>query len=97
MSWQNGNNGRQGPRGIGASSGNELEDLVLQGQARAREIIHGGGPRRIIVFGLIALVALGAYTAYYTVPSDSVAVIQRFGAYLRSLKSKYLLTIWRVF
>jgi len=31
---------------------------------------------------VIALMIIGAWTAYYTVPSDSVAVVQRFGKYL---------------
>jgi membrane protease subunit HflK len=85
MSWQNGNGGRQRPRGIGASKGSEFEDLVQQGQDRARQMIRGGGPRRIVVLGMIALAVIGAWTAYYTVPSDSVAVIQRFGAYLKEV------------
>jgi membrane protease subunit HflK len=29
---------------------------------------------------------LGAWTAYYTVPSDSVAVVQRFGKYLKDVQ-----------
>jgi len=39
----------------------------------------------MVLIGLLALVALGAWTAYYTVPSDSVAVIQRFGKYLKEV------------
>ena len=31
------------------------------------------------------LVGLGLWTAYYTVPSDSVAVVQRFGKYLKDV------------
>ena len=44
-----------------------------------------GGPRRAIVLAVLALVGLGAWTAYYTVPSDSVAVVQRFGKYLKDV------------
>ena len=33
----------------------------------------------------LLLVAAGAWTAYYTVPSDSVAVVQRFGKYLKDV------------
>jgi membrane protease subunit HflK len=43
----------------------------------------GGGPRGLIVFVVIALAGVGAWTAYYTVPSDSVAVVQRFGKFLK--------------
>ena len=37
------------------------------------------------VLGIIALVAIGLfiYTAYYTVPSDSVGLVTRFGKYLK--------------
>ena len=38
----------------------------------------------ILIFGLI-LTALAVWTAYYTVPSDSVAVVQRFGKYLKDV------------
>ena len=58
---------------------------MKQGQDRARQFLHGGGTRRPIIIALLALVALGAWTAYYTVPSDSVAVIQRFGKYLKQV------------
>jgi membrane protease subunit HflK len=44
-----------------------------------------GGGRGIIFLILIVLVVLGAWTAYYTVPSDSVAVVQRFGKYLKDV------------
>ena len=33
----------------------------------------------------LVLVGLGLWTAYYTVPSDSVAVVQRFGQYLKDV------------
>jgi len=85
MSWQGGNNGRGGPRGIGATNAPDLEELIQQGQEKARQLVKGGGPRRMVLIGLLALVALGAWTAYYTVPSDSVAVIQRFGKYLKEV------------
>ncbi len=85
MSWQSGNNGHRRPGTLGASPGNELEDLIEQGKEKAKQLLMGGGPRRMFVLGLIALIALGAWTAYYTVPSDSVAVIQRFGKYLKDV------------
>ena len=52
----------------------DIEDLVRQG----KQIMP-----RVIVLAVLALVGLGAWTAYYTVPSDSVAVVQRFGKYLK--------------
>src|SRR5580693_3372792 len=44
-----------------------------------------GGLRPAIVLAVVALFGLGAWTAYYTVPSDSVAVVQRFGKYLKDV------------
>ena len=77
-SW-NGNGGRSGP------SPPDIEDLVRQGQDRLKQMMPGGGPRGVIVLVVLALVVLGAWTAYYTVPSDSVAVVQRFGKYLKEV------------
>jgi membrane protease subunit HflK len=37
----------------------------------------------VIAIIVVALIGLGAWTAYYTVPSDSVAVVQRFGKYVK--------------
>lgn len=34
-----------------------------------------------MILGAIALIAFGAWSSHYTVPSDSLAVVQRFGAY----------------
>ncbi len=77
-SW-NGNGGRSG------AAPPDIEDLIRQGQDRLKQMMPGGGPRGVIVFVVLALVALGAWTAYYTVPSDSVAVVQRFGKYLKEV------------
>jgi membrane protease subunit HflK len=41
-----------------------------------------GQRRRMFVFAVVGLVTVGVWTSYYTVPSDSVAVVQRFGKYL---------------
>jgi len=79
-------NGNGGPWGSGAKSSSDLEDLVRQGQDRLNQIMpSGGGLRPVIVLAVLALVGLGAWTAFYTVPSDSVAVVQRFGKYLKDV------------
>ena len=83
MPSQNDNGGRRGPWGGGAKPGSDLGDLVRQGQDRVQQILPSGGLRPAIVLAVIAVVGLGAWTAYYTVPSDSVAVVQRFGKYLK--------------
>ena len=85
MSWQNGNNGRAGHRGNGVRPGAEIEDLIQQGQKRLKQILPGGGSRGKFGFVIIILLVLAAWSAYYTVPSDSVAVIQRFGKYLKEV------------
>src|SRR4029453_5084457 len=85
MLSQNANGGRGGPWSSGAKSGSDIEDLVRQGQDRLKQIMPSSGLRGVIVLAVLALVALGAWTAYYTVPSDSVAVVQRFGKYLKDV------------
>src|SRR3981081_402304 len=59
-----------------------LEGSVRQWQYRFRQMMPSRGPPGLIVLAVLALVGVGAWTAYYTVPSDSVAVVQRFGKYL---------------
>jgi membrane protease subunit HflK len=85
MPSQNDNGGRRGPWGGGATPASDFEDLVRQGQDRLRQIMPTGGPRSAIVLVILALAALVAWTTYYTVPSDSVAVVQRFGKYLKDV------------
>jgi membrane protease subunit HflK len=53
------------------------------GQERIEQMLLGGGPTGIILLAAVALAGLLAWTAVYTVPSDSVAVVQRFGKYLK--------------
>jgi membrane protease subunit HflK len=77
--------GNGGPWGSGGTPP-DLEVLVRQGQDRLGRMLTGGGPRGLIVLALLALAGLGAWTAYYTVPSDSVAVVQRFGQYLKEVQ-----------
>jgi modulator of FtsH protease HflK len=73
--------GRTGPSGSGTTPGSDIEDLVRQVKKMFTQGTPGGSPRRIIVYVLLALVGMIAWTSYYTVPSDSVAVVQRFGKY----------------
>jgi len=85
MPSQYGSGGQGGPWG-GGGTPPDLEMLVRQGRDRLGRLMPGGGGGRgMIVLALFALVGLGAWTAYYTVPSDSVAVVQRFGKYLKEV------------
>ena len=88
------NNGNQSPWGGGAGGGKggganqgppDLDALLRQARDWLSQLLPGGGPRGIITFVVIAVLALGAWTSYYTVPSDSVAVVQRFGKYLKEV------------
>ena len=85
MLSENGNGGRRGPAKGEVDLGYFIEDLVRQGKKRLQQIIPSVDPRGVIVLAGLALAGLGAWTAYYTVPSDSVAVVQRFGKYLKDV------------
>jgi membrane protease subunit HflK len=79
-----GKNGGGDPGQGGGALPPDIQDLFRQGEIRLRQILPGGGSRGSTVLVLIALAVLGASTAY-TVPSDSVAVVQRFGKYLKDV------------
>ena len=91
MSTQDGNSGQGNPWGNkgksgGGKPGSDIEDLLRQGQDRLKSMMPGGGsPRGFIILAILILAGLGMWTSYYTVPSDSVAVVQRFGAYLKEV------------
>jgi membrane protease subunit HflK len=59
--------------------------MIQQGQERLKRLLPGGSARGRSGFIIFILLALTAWSAYYTVPSDSVAVIQRFGKYLKEV------------
>jgi membrane protease subunit HflK len=59
--------------------------VVRKGQDRLNRIMPSGGPRGTIFLAVLVLAVFGAWTSYFTVPSDSVAVVQRFGKYLRDV------------
>ena len=44
-----------------------------------------GSSRGPFILTALVVAAVGAWTSYYTVPSDSVAVVQRFGKYLKDV------------
>jgi modulator of FtsH protease HflK len=73
MPQQSGNNGRT-----------HIEERLQQGKDRLQRLLPRG-PRGVIILVVLVLGGLVAWTAYYTVPSDSVAVIQRFGKYLKNV------------
>jgi modulator of FtsH protease HflK len=87
MPPQGGDGGQGGPWGDGRRGGPDLlEELLRHGQDRLKRMMPGGGPGgTVLLIVCLVLVALGAWSAFYTVPSDSVAVVQRFGKYLKDV------------
>lgn len=71
-----------GPWGNRSGPGPDVEELVRQSQDRLRKLMPSGGANGLIIIAVVALLGVGAWSAYYTVPSDSVAVVQRFGKFL---------------
>jgi modulator of FtsH protease HflK len=88
MPAQGGNGNGGGPWGSRVGPSPDLEELLRQGQDRVRRIMPGGGRpgMGMILTICLLLAALGVWTAFYTVPSDSVAVVQRFGKYLKEVQ-----------
>jgi membrane protease subunit HflK len=87
MPAENGNGGRDSRWGGGHSPASDVADQLRRGLARLKRIAPSGRPGGLFVLGALVLAALiAAWTAYFTVPSDSVAVIQRFGKYLKNVE-----------
>jgi len=63
----------------------DLNDVIGGALQTLKPLLPGGSPKLFLFFMLLALGVFGLWTAYYTVPSDSVAVIQRFGKYLKEV------------
>lgn len=79
-------NRNKGPWGSENNPDNyDIEALLSQWQKWFKKLILSGGLLRLSTLSVLLLVALGGWTAYYTVPSDSVAVVQRFGKYLKNV------------
>lgn len=83
MTPPNGNGGT-GP-GSGANPDFDIEGMFRKVRDRLKQMMPGGGSRGLIAITLLFLAGIGLWTAYYTVPSDSVAVVQRFGKYVKDV------------
>lgn len=64
---------------------NDVRQVLLELKSKMPAFDRGGPPKKLFVFAILLLVLLGAWTSYYTVPSDSVAVLQRFGKKLKNV------------
>jgi modulator of FtsH protease HflK len=86
MPSQNGDgNPGRGPWDSETRLGSDSEALVRQWREQLTRMVPGGGPRAMIFVSGLLLAGLAAWSAFYTVPSDSVAVVQRFGKYLKDV------------
>ena len=74
-----------GPWGGNNTVPPDLGDLARQARHWLRQLLPGGGAGSGLLVIALILAAIGVSTAYYTVPSDSVAVVQRFGKYLKDV------------
>ncbi|WP_444993835.1 FtsH protease activity modulator HflK [Aliikangiella sp. IMCC44359] len=81
------NNPQGDPWGGGNNSPPELEQFIKQNTERFKRFLPGGSPSGFL--SLLTVIFLGTliWTALYTVPSDSVAVVQRFGKYTHDVPS----------
>ncbi len=59
----------------------DLDKIMNQSLRRFNVLLPGGSPSRFLIFLTILVLAIIAWTSFYTVTSDSVAVVQRFGKY----------------
>ncbi len=78
-------NGNGGPWGNQPKPGSDIPRLTGQGQDRPILSMPSDGLRLVILLAALGLLGFVAWTTYYTVPSDSVAIVQRFGKYLKEV------------
>jgi modulator of FtsH protease HflK len=78
-----------GPFGVSTGRGNksppDLDQVLSQSINRFEKLFPRGSPANFIKIFIIFFIGFLSWTAFYTVPSDSVAVIQRFGKYIKNV------------
>lgn len=79
------NNGNSKPWGSHPNNNPNIEDLTKETKERFKQLFSGGNNNQSLIFIIALFAAICAWTSYYTVPSDSVAVVQRFGMYLKEV------------
>ena len=62
------------------------ENPFQQGQSWLKRLNRGGGNSGLILVVSVVAAISAVLTSMYTVPSDSVAVVQRFGKYLKEVQ-----------
>ncbi len=79
------NNDPGGPWGSQSKTPPDLELLIKRGLNSLKPLVPGGSHLSTLVLFILMLVGLSIWSSYYTVPSDSVAVVQRFGKHLKEV------------
>lgn len=69
----------------GNGSPPDLDQLIKQFNRRVTTWLPGGSPSAFFILVLFFIVGAIIWNAIYTVPSDSVAVVQRFGKYIKEV------------
>lgn len=64
----------------------DLGELIRSGFSRSGKFMPGGAGRKWLFLFLALLLAAGVWSAHFTVPSDSVGIVQRFGRYLKMVE-----------
>lgn len=82
----NENNGPRGPWQSRPSSPPDLDLVIKRGIKSVNNLIPTGGPGGVLIIMACVLLGLSIWSSYYTVPSDSVAVVQRFGKHLKEVQ-----------
>jgi membrane protease subunit HflK len=81
-----GGNG-QSPWGRGGPGAGDIEDMLRRSQDRLRQAMPKGlGSRPIIIGVILVLLIAWASTGVYRVEPDELGVVQRFGAYVRTVQ-----------
>lgn len=62
-----------------------LEEVLLKVTTRLGRVSNVGARTALLVGALAVAGVLALWTTFYTVPSDSVAIVQRFGKYLTTV------------
>ncbi len=81
------NNSSENPWGGGKQDPPHLNKTFHTILRHFKKMIIGGGPSSYFTPFIISFLALILWSAFYTVPSDSVAVIQRFGKYVHKVSA----------
>jgi membrane protease subunit HflK len=63
----------------------DLEVLIKRELDYLKRLLPGGSPSAALALFILIIVGLSIWSSYYTVPSDSVAVVQRFGKHLKEV------------